>query len=120
MLEGGGNGALSLGGGPPLWLVSLLFVLSSSVCFFASPPPPFFLSGDLEMDLQQIATTLRNTFSAHEQERKAAEQQLVQFQSVPGYVVGLLQMMTANDAPLPIRQAAAIQFKTLLQKKWVR
>jgi hypothetical protein len=38
---------------------------------------------------------------------------------VAGYVVGLLKIMTATEVPLPIRQAASIQFKTLINSRWV-
>jgi hypothetical protein len=70
------------------------------------------------MELQHIATTLQNTFAASNEARKAAEQQLEAFLDVAGYVVGLMKIMTATEVPLPIRQAASIQFKTLINSRW--
>jgi len=44
----------------------------------------------------------------------------LQFLDAPGYVLGLLKIMATTEGPLPIRQAASIQFKTLVRSRWVR
>jgi hypothetical protein len=36
-----------------------------------------------------------------------------------GYVMGLMKIMTTAEVPLPLRQAASIQFKTLVNSRWV-
>ena len=61
---------------------------------------------------------LAATLSTDLTQRKAAEDYLTQFSYAKGHVVGLMQVAVAAQAELPMRQAASIQFKTLVGKGW--
>eukprot|EP01087_Luapelamoeba_hula_P007288 TRINITY_DN1779_c0_g1_i1.p1 TRINITY_DN1779_c0_g1~~TRINITY_DN1779_c0_g1_i1.p1 ORF type:complete len:1013 (+),score=139.46 TRINITY_DN1779_c0_g1_i1:120-3158(+) len=65
-----------------------------------------------------VSQALMGTLSATHQERVNAEAVLKQFQSVPGFAVVLIKLMTAAEVPVPVRQGASINFKLLIVKQW--
>jgi hypothetical protein len=69
------------------------------------------------MDAKNILIALQHTYNPQEAQRKEAEVHLKQWESVPGFIVLLLQIVASNDVDLPTRQAGAIELKNLA-KRW--
>eukprot|EP00850_Spirogloea_muscicola_P016520 SM000134S26963 [mRNA] locus=s134:343998:351525:+ [translate_table: standard] len=70
------------------------------------------------MDLATLGGVLQLALSPSPQERKAAEDKLVEFQHAPGHLVRLMQVIVSTSADLAIRQIASIYFKNLVAKDW--
>ncbi|KAG6549125.1 hypothetical protein Mapa_009351 [Marchantia paleacea] len=70
------------------------------------------------MDLPTLASVLQLALSTNPEERKAGEERLNQFQHAPGHLVGLLQIIVANNVDLSIRQVASIYFKNVSAREW--
>eukprot|EP00850_Spirogloea_muscicola_P013908 SM000097S24761 [mRNA] locus=s97:152586:160145:+ [translate_table: standard] len=71
------------------------------------------------MDLATLGGVLQLALSPSPQERKAAEDKLIEFQHAPGHLVRLMQVIVSTSADLAIRQIASIYFKNLVAKDWV-
>lgn len=69
-------------------------------------------------DLQSLSTVLLHTFDPDTATRSAAEAQLDALEGVPGSHALMLQLITVDAAPFPVRQAAALRLKNLYQGYW--
>lgn len=71
-------------------------------------------------DLSSLYVLLGNTLSPQETLRKEAEAQLENISQTPGFGVLLLQVAASNgsDADAALRQAAAVYFKNLVNKRY--
>lgn len=70
------------------------------------------------MDLPSLAVVLQAALSPNHDERKAAEQNLNQFQFAPQHLVRLLQIIVDNNCDMGVRQVASIHFKNFVAKNW--
>lgn len=70
------------------------------------------------MDLPSLAVVLQAALSPNPDERKAAEQNLNQFQFAPQHLVRLLQIIVDNNCDMGVRQVASIHFKNFVAKNW--
>ncbi|KAL5082745.1 hypothetical protein RYX36_011166 [Vicia faba] len=70
------------------------------------------------MDLPSLAVILQAALSPNPDERKAAEQNLNQFQYAPQHLVRLLQIIVDNNCDMGVRQNASIHFKNFIAKNW--
>ncbi|XP_058753664.1 importin beta-like SAD2 [Vicia villosa] len=70
------------------------------------------------MDLPSLAVILQAALSPNPEERKAAEQNLNQFQYAPQHLVRLLQIIVDNNCDMGVRQNASIHFKNFIAKNW--
>eukprot|EP01006_Ploeotia_vitrea_P038559 TRINITY_DN66249_c3_g1_i3.p2 TRINITY_DN66249_c3_g1~~TRINITY_DN66249_c3_g1_i3.p2 ORF type:complete len:800 (-),score=429.40 TRINITY_DN66249_c3_g1_i3:17-2416(-) len=70
------------------------------------------------MNPQTVAQTLRQTFVAEQQPRRAAEAMIKQWDGVEGFLSTLLKVCAQASLPVPVRQAAAIHFKNLIKDNW--
>lgn len=70
------------------------------------------------MDLPSLAVILRAALSPNPDERKAAEENLNQFQYTPQHLVRLLQIIVDGNCDLAVRQVASIHFKNFIAKHW--
>ncbi|KAM7253398.1 hypothetical protein ACFE04_026016 [Oxalis oulophora] len=68
------------------------------------------------MDLPSLAVILQAALSPNPDERKAAEQSLIQY--APQHLVRLLQIIVDNNCDLAVRQVASIHFKNFVAKNW--
>jgi len=69
------------------------------------------------MDAKNILLALQHTFNPQEAQRKEAEDHLKQWESAPGFLVLLLQIVSSNEVDAAARQAGAINLKNMT-KKW--
>ncbi|XP_047082224.1 importin beta-like SAD2 [Lolium rigidum] len=70
------------------------------------------------MDLPNLAVVLRAALSHVPEERKAAEENLNQFQFTPQHLVRLLQIIVDGSCDMAVRQVASIHFKNFVAKNW--
>ncbi|KAK2641702.1 hypothetical protein Ddye_023465 [Dipteronia dyeriana] len=70
------------------------------------------------MDLHNLAVILQAALSPNPDERKAAENNLNQFQYAPQHLVRLLQIIVDNNCDMAVRQVASIHFKNFIAKNW--
>ncbi|KAL5781974.1 hypothetical protein ACOSP7_007003 [Xanthoceras sorbifolium] len=70
------------------------------------------------MDLHSLAVILQAALSPNPDERKAAENNLDQFQYAPQHLVRLLQIIVDNNCDMAVRQVASIHFKNFIAKNW--
>ncbi|KAM0882997.1 hypothetical protein ACQ4PT_031935 [Festuca glaucescens] len=70
------------------------------------------------MDLPNLAVVLRGALSHVPEERKAAEENLNQFQFTPQHLVRLLQIIVDGSCDMAVRQVASIHFKNFVAKNW--
>lgn len=70
------------------------------------------------MDLPSLAIILQAALSPNQEERKAAEESLNQFQYTPQHLVRLLQIVVDGNCDLAVRQVASIHFKNFVAKNW--
>jgi hypothetical protein len=65
-----------------------------------------------------LCNTLLHTYSPHEAERKAAEEQIATLRAQPGGLPVLLQVVSNAAGDRNVRQAAAISLKNIISKHW--
>eukprot|EP01027_Heterolobosea_sp_BB2_P008936 GEZU01013235.1.p1 GENE.GEZU01013235.1~~GEZU01013235.1.p1 ORF type:complete len:201 (+),score=27.39 GEZU01013235.1:45-605(+) len=70
------------------------------------------------MDLGSLHLVLQRTLSPKKEDITAAEEQLKQFETVPGYVSSLFQLCVHNDVDIAIKQAGAIYMKNFVNREW--
>ncbi|GER26335.1 ARM repeat superfamily protein [Striga asiatica] len=70
------------------------------------------------MDLPSLVVILQGALSPNPSERKAAEENLNQFQYVPQHLVRLLQIIVEGNCDMAVRQVASISFKNFIAKNW--
>lgn len=70
------------------------------------------------MDLPSLALVLQAALSPNQDERKAAERSLNQFQYTPQHLVRLLQIIVDSNCDMAVRQVASIHFKNFVAKNW--
>lgn len=70
------------------------------------------------MNSQQIAGLLQSSLDPNPAVRQPAEKQLIQCETTPGYHAGLLQLITINEIPIHIKQAAIVHLKNIVKKYW--
>lgn len=70
------------------------------------------------MDTKIIASTLNNTLDPNPAIRVPAETQLGQLEKTPGYHASLLELITVNDIPIQLRQAAILRLKNIVKHYW--
>jgi len=70
------------------------------------------------MNSQAIASLLQNSLDPNPAVRQPAEQQLLQYEKAPGYHAGLLELITINELPIHIKQAAIVHLKNIVKRYW--
>ncbi|XP_068142883.1 importin-7 [Drosophila tropicalis] len=70
------------------------------------------------MEVQKLTELLRATIDLNPEQRKAAEDQLAQIHKIIGFVPTILQIVMQNTLEQPVRQAAAVYLKNLINSSW--
>ena len=71
------------------------------------------------MDTITLLPLLSQSLSSDPQTRRGAERHLVEHESVPGFLLSVLNIVQgAGEAPMEIRLAAGIYFKNAVKKMW--
>ena len=69
-------------------------------------------------NIQALVTHLKDTLSADYNVRKPAEDKLMSVERQAGYSILLLQLAESEQVEMPIRLAAAINFKNFVKRNW--
>jgi exportin-2 (importin alpha re-exporter) len=68
--------------------------------------------------MQNLAQALQQSLSPNPAERRQAERDLDARKQQPGFPQFVLELAQSGDAPLPVRQAAALLFKNYIRAGW--
>lgn len=75
-------------------------------------------SAQMQVNTESLYGIFRNSYSASEDERRQAEAAIASAEGTPGYLTALLQIAVEPNAEQSIRQAAAIQLKNQVRRRW--